>query len=84
MSCNERIHSKEEGFDVRFVYASGNGSSIYHLVPTNKMETLCGLRVSRLRLQEALRLVTEMSPRVICKHCERISNVESAVDEVNW
>jgi hypothetical protein len=62
---------------MQFAYASGNGSSIYHLVPRNEMETLCGLRVSRLRSQEALHLVTEISPRVICKHCERIKDVES-------
>ena len=66
---------------MRFAYASGSESSIYHLVPCHEMETLCGLRVSRLKSQ-ALHLVTEISPRVICKHCERIKdNCESQGSE---
>lgn len=59
-------------------YASGTGSNIYHLVVKDEMETLCGLKVSRLRSQQALHLVTEISPRAICKHCDRIrENAES-------
>ena len=60
-----------------FAYALGTTSDIYHLVVTNEMETLCGLRVSRLKSQHALHVVTEVSPRTICKHCERIQqNIE--------
>ena len=92
--CNGRIHrvtkmvfggismpsrTRQVGGDkVTFAYASGTSSDIYHLVVRNEMETLCGLRVSRLKSQHALHVVTEVSPRTICKHCERIQqNIES-------
>jgi hypothetical protein len=57
---------------VALAYASSAGSNIYHLVVKNEMETLCGLKVSRLKSQQALHLVSEPSPRAICKHCQRI------------
>jgi len=60
------------GIRVEFAFASGMDSGIYHLVERDDMETLCGLKVSRLKSQQALHLVTEVSPRTICKHCERI------------
>ena len=66
------------GIRVEFAFASGIDSSIYHLVVRHDMETLCGLKVSRLKSQQALHLIAEVSPRAICKHCERIQqNVES-------
>jgi len=85
--CNERIQQSDErplvlplsmnsgqaeGRKVEFAFASGMDSEIYHLVVRDDMETLCGLKVSRLKSQQALHLVTEVSPRTICKHCERI------------
>jgi len=60
------------GIKVEFAFASGTDSGIYHLVVRDDMETLCGLKVSRLKSQQALHLITEVSPRTICKHCERI------------
>lgn len=57
---------------MEFMYASGPGNGIYHLVVRNELETLCGLRISRLQSQHALHLVNEVSTGVICKHCERI------------
>ena len=67
------------GIKVEFAFASAMDSGIYHLVVRDDMETLCGLKVSRLKSQQALHLVTETSPRAICKHCERIRhNAESA------
>jgi hypothetical protein len=85
--CNERIQQPDKrplvlplsmssvqagGIKVEFAFASGMDSDIYHLVVRDDMETLCGLKVSRLKSQQALHLVTEVSPRTICKHCERI------------
>lgn len=58
------------------MYASGPDNGIYHLVVRNGMETLCGLRVSRLKSQHSLHLVTDASPIAICKHCERIKQNE--------
>ena len=87
--CNGRIHCVTKivfaGISiprweekVTFAYASGIGSDIYHLVVGKEMETLCGLKVSRLKSQQALHVVTEVAPRTICKHCERIQqNLES-------
>ena len=60
------------GIKVEFAFASGMDSGIYHLVVSDDMETLCGLKVSRLKSQQALHLITEVSPKTICKHCERI------------
>ena len=60
------------GTKVELAYAAGTNGSIYHLVMKNDLETLCGLRVSRLRSQQGLHLVTEVSAQSICKHCERI------------
>jgi biotin operon repressor len=57
---------------VEFIYASTTGSGVYHLVVRSEMETLCGLRVSRLKSQQVLHLVTEASRKAVCKHCERI------------
>jgi hypothetical protein len=57
---------------MELAYAAGTNGSIYHLVMKNDLETLCGLRVSRLRSQQGLHLVTEVSAQSICKHCERI------------
>jgi hypothetical protein len=57
-------------------YASGPDNDIYHLVVRNGMETLCGLRVSRLRSQHSLHLVKNAIPNEICKHCERIRQNE--------
>jgi hypothetical protein len=54
-------------------YASGPDQGIYHLVVRNELETLCGLRVSRIRSQHSLHLVNEVSSGVMCKHCERIN-----------
>jgi len=63
---------------MELAYASSTSSSVYHLVERKEMETLCGLKVSRLKFQQALHLVADVSPRSICKHCERIQqNVES-------
>jgi hypothetical protein len=60
------------GGEMRFMYASGADSEIYHLVVRDEFETLCGLRVSRLRSQHALHIVEDVSSSVICKHCARI------------
>lgn len=60
------------GIKVEFAFASGMDSSIYHLVVRHDMETLCGLKVSRLKSHQALHLVTDVAPKAICKHCERI------------
>jgi len=57
---------------MELAYASSTSSSVYHLVERKEMETLCGLKVSHLKCQQALHLVTDVSPRTICKHCERI------------
>jgi len=58
---------------VDVVYATGSVSGIYHLVVRNDQETLCGLRVSRLRSEQSLHLVDAISGgHIICKHCERI------------
>src|SRR5690242_4332639 len=85
--CNGRIHSltnvnclarhplsQSSGWRTKlaFAFASGTSSRVYHLVVRNEMETLCGLKVSRLKSKQALHLVPEVSPRTICKHCERI------------
>ena len=64
------------GTKVELAYAGTNGS-IYHLVMKNDLATLCGLRVSRLRSQQGLHLVTEVSAQSICKHCERIQQNDS-------
>jgi hypothetical protein len=57
---------------VELVFASGMDSSIYHLVVRDERETLCGLKVSKLKSQQALHLMTDVALRAICKHCERI------------
>jgi len=67
---------------VEFAFASGTDSGIYHLVVRDDMETLCGLKVSRLKSQQALHLITEVSPRTICKHCERIQ--QNAAERGCW
>jgi len=55
------------------MYATGPRNGIYHLVVRNDSETLCGLRFSRLRSEQSLHLVSDISTDfVICKHCERI------------
>src|SRR6476661_2291498 len=72
------IPKRSRDTKVELPYASGTNNSIYHLVMKNDLETLCGLRVSRLRSQQGLHLVTEVSAQSICKHCERIQqNAES-------
>jgi hypothetical protein len=56
-------------------YATGPGNGVYHLVLTDSSETLCGLRVSRLRSEHFLHLESDISSEgVICKHCERIKD----------
>jgi len=44
---------------VELVFASGMDSSIYHLVVRDERETLCGLKVSKLKSQQALHLMTD-------------------------
>jgi len=56
-------------------YATGPGNGVYHLVLTDSAETLCGLRVSRLKSAHLLHLESDISSEgVICKHCERIKD----------
>ncbi len=60
------------------MYATGPENGIYHIVVRNKSETLCGLKVSRLRSDHSLHIVlNESAQYVICKHCERIKQADS-------
>ena len=65
------------------MYATGTGNGIYHLVINNSAETLCGLKVSRMRSGQSLHLVPDVSgSHVICKHCERIER-NAKIDNVD-
>jgi len=58
---------------MRLMYASGPSNGVYHLVVADSAETLCGLKVSRMRFGHSLHLVSDVSTGdIICKHCERI------------
>jgi len=60
------------------LFATGPENGIYHIVVRNKSETLCGLKVSRLRSDHLLHIVSDESAQyVICKHCERIKQADS-------
>jgi len=61
------------------MYATRLANQIYHLVPANAYNTLCGLRISRLplgaNLPGNLQLVEKVpASKIICKHCERIED----------
>jgi hypothetical protein len=62
------------------MYATRLVNHIYHLVSRSEREqTLCGLRVSRIppeiKLVGNLQLVEEVPPsKSICKHCQRIQS----------
>jgi len=77
--CIKKVHPKSdrnfkrEKMELQMMYAIGPGNGIYHLVVRNDSETLCGLKVSRLRSEQSLHLVTDVSEGSICKHCERIN-----------
>ena len=58
------------------MYATTLMTEIYHLVQPGGQHTLCGLRISRVRVERKanmLQLVSVVQPnRSVCKHCERI------------
>jgi len=62
------------------MYATRLLNQIYHLVSrSERQQTLCGLRVSRIpsevRLAGNLQLVDKVpTSKIICKHCERIAS----------
>ena len=63
------------------MYAIRAVNEIYHVVTRGGQHTLCGLRVSRIKLDHnghSLQLVAEIpADKTMCKHCERIKGQEN-------
>ena len=63
------------------MYAIRAVNEIYHVVTRGGQQTLCGLRVSRIKLARnghSLQLVHEIpADKAMCKHCERIKGQEN-------
>jgi len=64
------------------MYAIRIPGEVYHLVPKDYANTLCGLRVPRFQLSgssaSALhRIKDKPSSRLLCKHCARITDESS-------
>lgn len=63
------------------MYATRLITDIFHLVQPGGLQTLCGLRISRVtseRKTNTLQLINQLDPNLaICKHCDRIRGQEA-------
>jgi hypothetical protein len=64
------------------MFAGRDDSDIYHLAARDQKRTLCGLQVLNVksgsgRAQWLQLMHSKPSGRTLCKHCERLSDLES-------
>jgi hypothetical protein len=72
------VDRRDSVAQVNAMYAIKFTTDVYHLVQRRGLDTLCGLRVSRVSSERntgGLQMVGEFpASKKICKHCERIRN----------